>query len=85
MTCTQTLSHIGENITESAWELDELNEAIRTRTRNKALGPKKSTAQPSQWLNTIIFQLLERLSFVQLGLRRIWGVGSLGLTVYVLL
>ena len=41
MTCTQTLSHIGENITESAWELDELNEAIRKRKRNKAPGPKK--------------------------------------------
>ena len=31
----------GENITESAWELDELNEAIRKRKRNKAPGPKK--------------------------------------------
>ena len=38
---TQPLSHIGENLKDTAWEIDELNEVIKNLKRNKAPGQIK--------------------------------------------
>ena len=47
----QPLSHVGENLKDTAWEVDELNEVIKNLKRNKAPGPDKVDAELIQWLN----------------------------------
>ena len=49
---TQPLSHIGENLKDTAWEIDELNEVIKNLKRNKAPGPDKIAAKLIKWLNS---------------------------------
>ena len=48
---TQTLSHVGENIKDTDWSLNELNEVIKNLKRNKTPGPDKTAAELLKWLN----------------------------------